>query len=300
MKITQIFFLLLFACRLNGQDLSGTWEGSGGTSTPYLKLVIVKSGQNYIGYSYDEGGLGFCKANFIGTFDTSSKKLKGKGTGFIERTFDHGLATYSLNYSAEVGTEYLRGAAWPKSIFAKVLMFGFHSGVFLVKKSNKIDTTDFIRDRIVVTEPMIIPEAEDSVFSEMEKYEKLEDSIVSIKKERPDDTLSTIQVSQREITLKVFDNGITDGDSISILFNDKLIAAKVGVTANVIAIPLELDSNLNKFTITLVAHNLGSIPPNTATVVIEAGEKKYTLSASTDLKKNASIIVIVEKLRRGG
>ena len=45
-----------------------------------------------------------------------------------------------------------------------------------------------------------------------------EDKIVAMKNERRDDTLSVIPLSEKNIKLKIFDNGITDGDSISILF----------------------------------------------------------------------------------
>jgi hypothetical protein len=40
----------------------------------------------------------------------------------------------------------------------------------------------------------------------------------------------------------------------------------------------------------LVANNLGSIPPNTALLTIEAGKERYQLKAAADLTKNAVIL----------
>jgi hypothetical protein len=41
----------------------------------------------------------------------------------------------------------------------------------------------------------------------------------------------------------------------------------------------------------MVANNLGSIPPNTALMVITTGGKRYELFISSDEKKNAKVVI---------
>jgi hypothetical protein len=41
----------------------------------------------------------------------------------------------------------------------------------------------------------------------------------------------------------------------------------------------------------MVANNLGSIPPNTALMVVTTGDKHYELFISSDEKKNARIVI---------
>ncbi|MGZ3940580.1 MAG: hypothetical protein ACXVBK_17550, partial [Flavisolibacter sp.] len=49
------------------------------------------------------------------------------------------------------------------------------------------------------------------------------------------------------------------------------------------------------FEIEMVADNLGTIPPNTALLIITAGTKKYELFLSSTKTKSAMIRIIYEK-----
>jgi len=101
---------------------------------------------------------------------------------------------------------------------------------------------------------------------------------------------SRITVGVKTINLKVYDNAIIDGDTVSIYYNGKLLVNKKLLTVNAINIDLELDENQTRHEIILFAENLGSIPPNTALIVITAGEKRYELFASASLEENAVLV----------
>src|SRR4051812_31938150 len=108
-------FLLLLLSTIShcwAQDLSGTWEGE--IDAEYMKMVIIKQGNTYIGYTYDEG-MGYCKANFLGSFNDSTRQLKGAGQSFIEKTASHVLCSYKLTFSVHGDGKYLVGSANPKS-----------------------------------------------------------------------------------------------------------------------------------------------------------------------------------------
>jgi hypothetical protein len=88
----------------------------------------------------------------------------------------------------------------------------------------------------------------------------------------------------------VYDNAIMDGDTVSILYNGKLLLSHQLLSEKAIEINLVLDEKKTRHEITLFAENLGSIPPNTALVVITAGDKRYELFASASLEENAVLV----------
>lgn len=92
-------------------------------------------------------------------------------------------------------------------------------------------------------------------------------------------------------TLKVdfYDNGEIDGDSISIFFNDQLIAFNRILSKRAVHFDLVLDSNKETNELTMFADNLGSIAPNTALMLVNDGKKRYELRLSSNLEKSASV-----------
>lgn len=289
MKATIFFSFILSAHFLNAQDLSGTWEG-GGMGAGYVKMVILKTGKYYSGYTYDES-LGYCKANFLGIFDSSSKKLKGKGMGFIEKSFGHSQGVFNLKYSSDNNVHFLRGAVWPKSVATKILSLGIPMVINLTRTSTSVDTTEFTRKYLITDRPLTEEEKNDTDIAVLNEYDKLENEILESKQERLSDTLTTITTSKKKIKIRLFDTGVVDGDTVSIVYNQKLVAGRVNVTAKPLEYEIDLESDLSYHTITLVAHNLGTIPPNTASVLIIIGDKEYRLTASSDFKKNAVIVI---------
>ena len=101
---------------------------------------------------------------------------------------------------------------------------------------------------------------------------------------------SRIEVHVKTINLKVYDNAIIDGDTVSILYNGKMLLSRKLLSEKAIEINLELDERQTRHEITLFAENLGSIPPNTALIVITAGDKRYELFASASLEENAVLV----------
>jgi len=106
---------------------------------------------------------------------------------------------------------------------------------------------------------------------------------------RKNKEMKRIVVNDRNITLSVFDNGVVDNDSVSVFYDGKLILSHQRLSEKAIVIPITLDEDNQTHEITLFAENLGSIAPNTALVVVKAGDKRYELFASASLTENAVI-----------
>jgi hypothetical protein len=311
--------ICLYALSLTAQaqEITGTWEEYTGTRfTCYTKLCIVNICGTYTGYTYDrDKDSGHCKADFALVYNKKKKKLSGEGMALIENTPGHVLASYKLFYRLKNGEEYLEGFVYmkPDSTTGSATPVNDTTGedplkpefIQLKKISDKADSTDYMRlmalspchiDSAVVTITPIVssPPIEQKIMEEpvhdIPVAISPEEAILQMQTSRFNDTLSVITTTTKELVIRVVDNAITDGDTISIIHNGKLIAGRIQVSAKPFPIKILLSKGNPYHELILVAHNLGSIPPNTSLVLIDAGDKQYQLHAFTDLSKNALII----------
>jgi hypothetical protein len=302
MKLQTLTVALLISIVSFTQDLTGTWEGaSPGLGCRYAKLVIIKCGDQYIGYTYDSDP-GFCQAHFAGTFNAEKSRLQGKNDGMIRQSFGHTQSRYNLKYKRLTnGIHTLEGAVHPKSGLLTGLSLGIGSRVEYKRTSTEVDTTDYMRRCLanpILNAPGNEDNAADSAMVQAPVVEpppvsmsRIDSAIfVTIKSRRQNDTISTIYTNQPVIRVQLFDNGQIDGDTVTILHNNSIVSSRLGVTGNPYKFEIAIDPGHPRHEVVLIAHNLGSIPPNTAVVIIEAGDKTYRLTASTDLNKNSVII----------
>lgn len=100
----------------------------------------------------------------------------------------------------------------------------------------------------------------------------------------------TVNFAADSLQLSFFDNGVVDGDSISVYLNDQLIipSTKLKSVATKKSIFV---GDLNEVKLLLVADNLGSIPPNTGLLIIRDGDKTYQVNFTADMQTNASILL---------
>jgi hypothetical protein len=286
-----LLLLLLLQFNLSqAQDLSGTWEGSG--SGTAITIILLKCGDKYVGYEYDRDGFGFCKTNIEAVYDAATKKLKVTSKSFIDHTVGHSQTNFALTWLSDADEEQLRGTATLKGVVGKVLSLGLGYPVILKKISPQVDTTSFMRKALLKLpsgeQPPVVqvhkPVDTATVAPGIEK-----DQLLQASTGRKQVIIKTIATRERKITITVYDNGVHDGDSISIMCDSVIISSRLAVSLQPISFEIALDERSSEHNVILIAHNLGRIPPNTATVEIIAGAKKYTLPALSDLSSNAVI-----------
>lgn len=107
--------------------------------------------------------------------------------------------------------------------------------------------------------------------------------------ERTNEVVNELEVESDSVKVDFYDNGEIDGDSIAVFFNKKLVAYHLKLSARSIHFKLGLDKSLEENEITMFAENLGSIPPNTALMIVDDGKKQYPIRLSSSFEKNASI-----------
>lgn len=108
--------------------------------------------------------------------------------------------------------------------------------------------------------------------------------------ERKQTEQSHLTVNTRHINLKLYDNGIVDNDTVSVFYNGKLLVSHQLLSEKAIELNIDLDPSIDRHEITMFAENLGSIPPNTALIVVTAGKKRYELHSKASLVENALLV----------
>jgi hypothetical protein len=80
-----------------------------------------------------------------------------------------------------------------------------------------------------------------------------------------------------------------DGDSISVFFNSQLLTFNRLLSTRSLHFRLGLDPSKQLNEVAMFANNLGSLPPNTALMVVSDGKKRYEVRLSSSLNKNAVV-----------
>jgi hypothetical protein len=96
-------------------------------------------------------------------------------------------------------------------------------------------------------------------------------------------------VESDSVRLSFYDNGEIDGDSISVFVNHELVLSHQGLEAKAFNIYLHLDSARELTEVSMFAENLGSIPPNTALMIVTDGKNRYEVFLSSSLTENATV-----------
>ena len=126
---------------------------------------------------------------------------------------------------------------------------------------------------------------------EMEKNEN--GRVVAINN-RPINISNTLEVKSNKLLITVWDNRLKDGDIISLFINDKNVLKEFTISKNRLIVEVELTGSEDYY-LTLYAHNLGRIPPNTVALYVDDGNKKKLITLSSDLKKCGSIKIKLRK-----
>ena len=105
---------------------------------------------------------------------------------------------------------------------------------------------------------------------------------------RPTKDTKILQVKSDKVKIEIYDDGEIDNDIVSVYFNKDLVTGNRALTAKPYSFTIDLvPGKTNE--LVLYADNLGSIPPNTALMIITDGVSRYEVRLSADLKNNASV-----------
>jgi hypothetical protein len=279
MQRLLIIFCLIFSSLTHAQDINGIWRGklvmaAGGCFPVYnIELQVQVAGTRIIGTAYHfSDSLNYVKENFEGVYQKDSNLISIKEIGIITFKIKEDcvpcIKNYSLSYHKGGGNvvteEQLRGS-WNtptgRAIDGKTIC---DPGTIVL---TRFDKSSFKPDY------------------------KLPPSLVNRKAE----LVKEIKVDTGIIQIDFYDNGQIDGDTVSVYVNNMPQVSNRRLSTKPISLQVKIDLKRTEQEVIMVGENLGSIPPNTALMIINAGDKRYQLYLTSDEQKNAMVRFIYEK-----
>ena len=269
----RIFILVILLSTLfcaEAQNINGIWKGKlvmepGGCFPVYnIELQILISGPKITGRSYHYSDTtNFVKEVFEGQYDSVARSMvideNSVATFHIPPDCIPCIKRYSLNFHTDGTEEQLRGSWTGKTM----------------DNRNSCPPGTIVLTRI-----------QKSAFKP-ELPPKLE--------LRKNELVKEIFVDTGNIKLDFYDNGQIDGDTISVYVNNMPVVSYQMLTAKPITTLVRIDLKRQLQEVIMVGENLGSIPPNTALMIVNAGDKRYQLYLTSDDNKNALVRFIYEK-----
>ncbi len=107
---------------------------------------------------------------------------------------------------------------------------------------------------------------------------------------RKNNNMQDVYFKNDSLVLSLYDNGIVDGDTVSVYLNGETIFSRQMLKASAIKKTIFISDKMDSVQLVLFAENLGTIPPNTGLLTVRDGDDIYQVRFSADLQKNASII----------
>jgi hypothetical protein len=106
---------------------------------------------------------------------------------------------------------------------------------------------------------------------------------------RSKDVIKTLEIPESNFRVDLYDNGQVDGDTISVFYNGKMVVEKQRLTTTPITLNITLDPGRNDNDLVMYAENLGSIPPNTALMVVTVAGKRYEVSITSTEQTSGTV-----------
>lgn len=274
--------LLLPVFCARAQDLNGIWKGKllqepGGCYSEYnieLQINFTASANTLSGKAFDYYDVSrYVKFDFSGRYNSSSKRMV-----IIENTLMDSkiplvcvpcIKTYDLTWNKVGNEEVLTGECKGREYGTNTTCPAYKVALKRAAKS------DFAVD--VEQTPEL------SALQETLQLKPREKTVVEV-----------LKVDTPTIRLDLYDNAEIDNDTVTVLLNNKLLLYRKMLTDK----PLTMYVNAfpgTDYELVMYADNLGSIPPNTALLVVTAGTKKYELYLSSSLQKSAAVRFRYEK-----
>lgn len=311
------------------QKLTGTWEGY--MRNEFIQINIKQEGTKICGYTYDfvlNDRKSFCRAYFSGRYEDGFLLISG--TNFISNSGEHVLMTLGFLVQNVDGQIILRGKADTRTLRTADLLNDYAEIITMRRTGTRpqdapgtnfpcfTDTVAKITERemppsppakpqeiIINKKPEVVPEkkAEADAIKKSPTTPKVAPKVVPVApvkkaeilpekiRERKLEEQARVDINVRKINIKIYDNGTVDNDTVSVFYNGRNIVNKQRLSEDAIVLNLDLDEGVNLHEFVLYADNLGSIPPNTALIIITAGDKRYELRSSADLRKNAVLVL---------
>jgi hypothetical protein len=111
---------------------------------------------------------------------------------------------------------------------------------------------------------------------------------------RENKLVKKIITNSKMVSIDLFDNGTIDNDTIIVFDNKKLLVNKKRLSYKAIHLELNFTENSREHEVIIVAHNMGTVPPNTALLLLKDGKNRQEYFITSTNKINAKILIVYE------
>lgn len=108
--------------------------------------------------------------------------------------------------------------------------------------------------------------------------------------DRAKNVLKRIDLTQSNFKVDLYDDGDIDGDIVSVYYNGKNILSNKKLTEKPLSLNLIADPDKTENELLIYAENEGSIPPNTALMIVTEGNTRTEVRITADAKKNGVVL----------
>ena len=158
-------------------------------------------------------------------------------------------------------------------------------GTYTVKVSaeDKMGCTTNLEKEIVIEKPKTdIAEAKKPITTNAPTFDIAPEK-------RINNLVRKINITTDSVLVTFYDNGIVDGDSITVKYNNKLIIQHLLINANGKSFKLKVEPAPYENELIMYAENFGSIPPNTALMIVYDGKKRYEVNLISSNTTNGKV-----------
>jgi hypothetical protein len=111
---------------------------------------------------------------------------------------------------------------------------------------------------------------------------------------RENKLVKKIITNSKMISIDLFDNGTIDNDTIIVFDNKKLLVNKKRLSYKAIHLEFNFTENIKEHEVIIVAHNMGTVPPNTALLLFKDGKNRQEYFITSTNKINAKLLIVYE------
>jgi PKD repeat protein len=210
-----------------------------------------------------------------------------------QRTGDDNSFTFTIDNKQKVKYKWLFGDGDITDKEKKIVHTYKQPGTYnvLLIAENKIGCIDTAVQTITVEPPPL--QAKDSAITTVSATAP--DSIAVLPEQRQNNLLKEIEVTGDSLSVSFYDNAEIDGDSVTIVYNNKLVVTHLFLTDKPTTFMLPVDKTATRNELIMYAENLGSIPPNTALMIVYDGKKRHEISISSSKSSNGMVSFIFKR-----
>ena len=308
-------------------DKSTSFSGWGGDRCDYV-LELEVTGKAVTGYSYtyftDGGKKYYTICSLKGFINKPEKYIEIREVVRTKTNVPNNIRNcfqiHKLTYYKEDDTETLEGNWVPApdqvgdcgygstSLQRRVLKKNYSLYKPVAKKVNNIPSNkkmpvpankNKVNNSIAKQTPKkkeILPKPKNEIIEEPVEMplskKTIQDKIIAPIpdfEKRNNTLIRTIEVENVSVKVDLYDNGEIDGDSISLFYNGKLLLSHKRLSDKPITLNINVENDKSINELVMYAENLGSIPPNTALMIVYDGPNRYEVRITSDLKKSGAI-----------